>query len=114
MTRGGLAQRWGGPIAALTDAIEPLELRAARESLEQCDLSHAAHYYRGQARARMHELTELEIMLVNDLNPELAARTDVIVFDVSDPRMADRPKSEQTHRDGKAPPRPRRDASASP
>jgi hypothetical protein len=38
---------------------------------------------------------ELERMLVSDLSTELKARTDVIVFDVSDPRAAGRTKPRQ-------------------
>jgi len=38
--------------------------------------------------ARPTSAAELEAMLVSDLSPEIRTRTDVIVFDVSDPRAA--------------------------
>ncbi len=45
---------------------------------------------------------ELEAMLVHDLTPELRARTDVIVFDLSDPAATGRKKPRQRRRGGKA------------
>jgi hypothetical protein len=46
--------------------------------------------------ARPSSATELEAMLISDMPPELAARTEIIVFDVSDPRgAAERSKPRQ-------------------